>query len=158
MDTSPQLLKRSLRVGLIIKAIDGVLQLCGSALLLVIKPGTLNRAVVLLTQHELSEDPEDVIAQFLLRSAHQLGAAKMFGAWYLFSHGLIKLLLVAAVLRQALWAYPALVGFLLVGVTYQLYRYSYGHSLWLVLLSLYDALIAWLVWHEYRPHQRGLIH
>jgi len=153
MGTSPQLLKRSLRIGLIIKGVDGVLQLFGSTLLVGIKPRTLHRAVVLMTQRELSDDPKDVVAQFLLRSAHQLGAAKTFGAWYLFSHGLIKLLLVTAVLRQALWAYPTIVGFLLIGVVYQLYRYSHGHSLWLVILSLCDALIAWLVWREYRAHR-----
>jgi uncharacterized membrane protein len=56
-----------------------------------------------LTQHELSEDPHDFLAAHLLHAAGGLtGSALRFGAAYLLSHGLVKIVLVAAVLRNKL--------------------------------------------------------
>lgn len=55
-----------------IKGIDGVAEVLGGVLLLLVSPESISRAVAALTQHELSEDPRDFIATDLLRAANEI--------------------------------------------------------------------------------------
>jgi uncharacterized membrane protein len=106
------LLDQTFEVGIILKGLDGVLEVIGGLLLLVVSPATIDRLVTSLTQHELSEDPHDLLATHLLKTAHGLtGAAVLFGAVYLLAHGLVKVVLVAALLKNQLWAYPWTIAF-----------------------------------------------
>jgi uncharacterized membrane protein len=74
----------------------------------------------------------------------------LFGAIYLLAHGLVKVILVAALLKNQLWAYPWTIGFLGVFIVYQLYRLSLKPSVGLTALTIFDAVIVWLTWREYR--------
>jgi uncharacterized membrane protein len=74
----------------------------------------------------------------------------LLGAVYLLSHGVVKVVLVAALLRNELWAYPWMVAFLGVFIAYQAYRLSLGPSLGLAALTVFDAAVAWLTYREYR--------
>ena len=74
----------------------------------------------------------------------------LFGAVYLLAHGLVKVVLVAALLKNQLWAYPWTIAFLGVFIVYQLYRLSLKASVGLAVLTVFDAVIAWLTWREYR--------
>jgi uncharacterized membrane protein len=145
------LLDRTFEVGIILKGLDGVLEIIGGLLLLVVSPATIDRVVTSLTQHELSEDSNDLLATHLLKTAHGLtGAAVLFGAVYLLAHGLVKVILVAALLNNQLWAYPWTIAFLGVFIVYQLYRLTLKPSVGLTALTIFDAFIAWLTWREYR--------
>src|SRR5213082_1627973 len=94
------LLDRTVEVGITLKGLDGVLEVVGGALLLAVSPATINQLVRSLTQHELSQDPHDFIATHLLNAASGLTkSAVLFGSLYLLSHGAIKIVLVAALLR-----------------------------------------------------------
>jgi uncharacterized membrane protein len=120
------LLDQTFEVGIILKGLDGLLEVIGGLLLFVVSPATIDRVVTSLTQHELSEDPHDLLATHLLRTAHGLtGPAVVFGAVYLLAHGLVKVILVTALLKNQLWAYPWTIGFLGVFIVYQLYRLSF---------------------------------
>jgi len=115
----------------------------GGLLLLVVSPATIDRLVTSLTQHELSEDPHDFLATHLLRTAHGLtGSAVLFGAVYLLAHGLVKAILVTALLKNQLWAYPWTIAFLGVFIVYQLYRLSFQPSVGLTALTIFDTVIA----------------
>jgi uncharacterized membrane protein len=59
-------------------------------------------------------------------------------------------ILVAALLKNQLWAYPWTIAFLGVFIVYQLYRLSLKPSLGLTALTIFDSAIAWLTWREYR--------
>jgi uncharacterized membrane protein len=145
------LLDQTFEVGIVLKGLDGVLEVIGGLLLLVVSPATIDRVVTSLTQHELSEDPHDVLATHLLKTAHGLtGSAVLFGAVYLLAHGLVKVILVAALLKNQLWAYPWTIVFLGVFIVYQLYRLSLRASVGLAALTVFDAVIAWLTYREYR--------
>jgi uncharacterized membrane protein len=145
------LLDQTFQIGIILKGLDGVLEVIGGLLLLVVSPATIDRVVASLTQHELSQDPHDFLATHLMKTAHGLtGSAVLFGAVYLLSHGAVKIILVAALLRNELWAYPWLIVFLGVFIVYQVYRLSFKPSVGLTLLTLFDAFIAWLTYREYR--------
>ena len=144
-------LDRIFEIGIILKGLDGVLETIGGLLLLTLTPGTINRLVSGLTQHELSEDPHDFIAGQLLRYAHGLtGTAVTFAALYLLAHGIVKIVLVAALLRNQIWAYPWMIGFLLIFIFYQVYRLVLSPTLGLSALTIFDALIVWLTWREWR--------
>jgi uncharacterized membrane protein len=145
------LLDQTFEVGIILKGLDGVLEVTGSLLLVVVPPATVDRVVTSLTQHELSEDPHDFLATHLLKTAHGLtGPALFFGALYLLLHGLVKVVLVAALLKNQLWAYPWTIGFLGLFIVYQVYRLSFQPSVGLAALTVFDAGIAWLTYREYR--------
>jgi uncharacterized membrane protein len=145
------LLDQTFEVGIILKGLDGVLEVIGGLLLLIVSPATIDRVVTGLTQHELSEDPNDFLATHLLRTAHGLtGSAVLFGAVYLLAHGLVKVILVTALLKNQLWAYPWMIAFLGVFIAYQLYRLSLKASVGLTALTIFDAVIAWLTYREYR--------
>jgi uncharacterized membrane protein len=145
------LLDQTFEVGIILKGLDGALEVIGGFLLLVLSPATIDRVTTTLTQHELSEDPNDLLATHLLKTAHGLtGSAVLFGAVYLLAHGLVKVVLVAALLKNQLWAYPWMVAFLGLFIVYQLYRLSLKPSDGLTALTIFDAVIAWLTYREYR--------
>lgn len=147
----PDLLDRTFEVGISLKGLDGVLEVLGGLLLLLVSPATLNRITTTLTQHELSEDPHDLIATHLLRTAHGLtGSGVRFGAIYLLSHGLVKIVLVVALFRRELWAYPWTIAFLLAFIVYQAYRLTFKPSFGLAALTAFDIFIVWLTYREYR--------
>jgi uncharacterized membrane protein len=145
------LLDQTFAVGIILKGLDGVLEVIGGLLLLVVSPAAIDHAVRRLTQHELSEDPHDFLATHLLRTAHGLtGSTLLFGAVYLLLHGLVKVVLVAALLKNQLWAYPWTIIFLVVFIVYQVYRLSIEPTFGLTALTIFDLVIAWLTYREYR--------
>ncbi|MGE5236396.1 MAG: DUF2127 domain-containing protein [Acidobacteriota bacterium] len=138
-------------VGVVAKGIDGTLEIIGGILALSISRAQLHPVVRLLTQHELAEDPHDVVANFLLRSSQHLSAgAKLFGAVYLLSHGAIKVGLVTALLCKARRAYPTAILAFVVFLVYQVYRYLLTGAPGLLALSVLDVLVVVLTWAEYR--------
>lgn len=79
-----------------------------------------------------------------------------FYAFYLLSHGLVKVVLVFFLLREKLWAYPASIAVFGLFIAYQLYRYSFTHDIGLILLSLFDLFVIYLAVHEYRLLRKHL--
>lgn len=144
-------LDRTFRISLILKGLDGVLELIGGLLLLLVTPAQIGDLARFLTQHELAQDPRDFVANSLLHLTSNLsGSASLFGAIYLLLHGAVKVVLVWAVLKEKLWAYPWMIAFLLVFIAYQAYRISVAFSWGMVLLTAFDIFIVWITWREYR--------
>ena len=138
-------------ISVIAKGIDGVLETVGGVLLLLTSPTQLHHIARILTQHELSEDPHDIVANYLLHSSQGLSAgAKMFGAMYLLWHGVVKVGLVTALLLRRRWAYPVAILAFLLFLVYQLYRYSHTDAPELLVLSVMDVVVIVLTWFEYR--------
>ena len=144
-------LDRTFRISVALKGLDGVLEVIGGLVLLFISPDTLQAWARTLTAHELAQDPHDFIARHLLNSASQLShGTTLFGAAYLLTHGIAKIVLVVAVLRGQLWAYPWMIALLGVFIVYQVYRLSYRLSVGLLLLTLFDMFVVVLTVLEYR--------
>jgi uncharacterized membrane protein len=88
-------------IGVIAKGVDGVLETIGGVLLLFVSPTQIHSLVAMLTQHELSEDPSDLVSNYLLNSTRDLSTgATVFAATYLLWHGIVKIGLVAALLLR----------------------------------------------------------
>lgn len=143
------------KISLYLKAADGILECLGGLLLLVLKPEQLNSLARIVTQHELSTDPKDFISNHILISAHGLTSASLvFGAIYLLSHGILKIVLVVEVLRQHLWAYIGLIVVTSGFIIYQIYRLAYKFSIGLLLLTVFDMLVVYLTQKEYRKRRQ----
>lgn len=110
---SRQHVHRLFAASVLIKGVDGVLETIGGILFMFVSPKALNSLVIFFTAHELSEDPDDWFATSLRHAVHNLSSeTELFVSAYLVAHGLIKILVVAGLLRKKLWAYPTALWFL----------------------------------------------
>lgn len=151
MNEKRNLIHDIFEVGVLLKGLNGLLEIIGGLMLFFIRPTTVNTFVRMITQDELSEDPKDLIANFLTTTAHTLSIrGDYFGGIFLFSHGLIKIGLIIALLKKKIWAYPLAIAVFGAFVAYQLYRYSISHSPWMIALSVLDAFVIVLTSLEYR--------
>ena len=142
-------------IGVILKGLNGLLELIGGILLLVFPPSAIQRFVIGLTHNELSRDPNDFVATHLRAAAEHLSvSAQLFAAIFLLSHGVIKVLLVYALLRRKLWAYPVAMGVFAAFGVYQIYRYMVAPSGWLIALTVLDAIVIALTWAEWHRPKR----
>lgn len=142
-------------ISIILKGVNALMEIAGSIIIFIISQDLVTKLVLRLTQEELSEDPQDLIANYLVNSASHFSVnAQHFFAFYLFSHGIIKLALVVGLLKNKFWAYPASLVVFGIFIIYQIYRYYFTHSVWLVALTVFDLLVIWLVWHEYNYLKR----
>lgn len=156
-DRTEARIHRLFQVSVILKGLHALIE-CGSGVALyLVSNQTIVHLAQLLTQEELLEDPRDVVAVRLLDAAQHLSVGtQSFYAFYLLSHGLVKVVLVAGLLRERLWAYPASLVALAGFIAYQLYRYSYTHGVGLLVLTVFDIVLIVLVWHEWRVLERHL--
>jgi len=135
---------------LVIKGVDGVLEITGG-LLFILSPGTVTGVVAVLTAHELSRKPDNWIAHSAERWLNNFTSnTQHFVSTYLIVHGLIKLLLVLGLWREQRWAFPASLVFLGIFVVYQFYRVAHTHSLTLLTLAILDIAVMVLIYREYQ--------
>jgi uncharacterized membrane protein len=144
-------------IGLLMKGIDGLLEIIGSILLKFIDPVRMNRLVHFFTQGELSEDPKDFVANTLIRLASSFSIdTQSFGVFYLMTHGIVKCIIILLLWRRKLWAYPVSVISLVLFIVYQIYRYTITPSIWLILLSIFDLIMILLTYLEYQRMKQKL--
>lgn len=142
-------------ISLLLKGAHALIECIGSVALYLASKGSIVALVNMITQEELIEDPTDFVAAHLLSAAQNFSVgSKEFYAFYLLSHGAIKILLVIGLLKNRLWAYPGSLVALGLFVLYQLYRFSYTHSYGLILLTIFDLFLMVLIWHEYKLVRR----
>jgi uncharacterized membrane protein len=148
---------RLFEVSVALKGLHAFLEIASGLLLYFVSTATILALVQRLSQSELLEDPNDFIARHLQTFAAGVSVeAHHFYAFYLLSHGVVKAVLVAGLLREKLWAYPASFAVFGAFIAYQLYRYSYTHEIMLIGLSVLDAVVILLAIHEYRLLRRHL--
>jgi uncharacterized membrane protein len=144
-------------ISVLLKGAHALIECIGGLVLAFISTDAIKGLVNALTQDELIEDPNDFIAGHLLSLAQDFTVStQRFYAFYLLSHGVIKVFLVAGLLRNKLWAYPASLVVLGLFIVYQLYRFSYTHGAGLIVLTVFDIIVMGLIWHEYRLVSRHL--
>ena len=152
-----RIVDRAFFLALAVKAIDGTLELIAGLLLFVVPPSAITLVFRSLTQHELSEDPQDFVAIHVRAAAEQLAGSasgRRFGVLYLMGHGVIKLVLVGALVRRLRPAYPVAIVFLSSFILYELYRSVLGHSIALLLFAALDTGITTMVVREYLELRR----
>ena len=145
------------KISLIFKGFIALTEIIGGILVFFISQEFIMKLVIAITQDELTEDPKDFIAHFLIQSAQNLSiGSRHFAAFFLTSHGIIKMFLIIGLLREKLWYYPAAIVVFGLFIIYQLYRFSFTHSPWLLLITVIDALVIALTWHEWKYLRRKI--
>jgi len=149
------LLDKAFMLGVGVKGADGILEMVGGWLLWAAPRTELNRWVVLLTQHELMEDPDDYIATHLRTMASHLSLhSKHIAAFYLMAHGLIKVILAVSLLRKKLWAYPAAIAFLSAFAAYTFYCFACTRLPLLAVLAALNLILVLLISAEYAQRRK----
>jgi len=140
-------------LGIWFKGIDGVLELIGVILFLCVSPHAINHLIIALTQH----DPGDFICNALRHAGDHLadGHAKIIGSIYLLSHGAIKVFLVAGILRGKLWYFPTAMIVIGIFILVQSGRLAFHFSWPLLIATVIDAVIIFLIWHEYHRAKKN---
>lgn len=151
------LLDRIFEGGIVIKGVTGLLEFLGGLLLLFVSPTQMHQFVSFVTQRELLEDPNDRVAHLLLdATSHFTSGSQVFAMAYLWIHAIIKLVAVIGILRNQLWAYPfslITLGLLMVYQTYSIVFVKV--SVGMILLTVFDVFILWLIWREYGKVKAG---
>ncbi|HET9146177.1 MAG TPA: DUF2127 domain-containing protein [Sphingomicrobium sp.] len=143
-------------VSLAIKGLNGLAEIAGGIAIYLTSTETIARWIAQFA-NALGGNPKRWIPAHLLKFGDSLTVSQHdFVAFYLLTHGVVKIVLVYGLLRERLWSYP--VSFVVFSgyIIYQLYRFTFTHSLLLIVLSIFDAFILTLAVHEYRLVRRNL--
>lgn len=142
---------RLFEIGVLLKGIEGILELIGGVSFFFSSADYLNRIVSALTQNELSAEPNDYLTNLAVNWFHHLTAGAIhFVAFFLIINGIINVTLVYGITRKKMWAYQGAIAVLILFVIFQAYRLFYAQSWFLVLATAYDAALAGLISHEYK--------
>ena len=142
-------IRRIFKVSVLLKAANAIAEIIGGTSLLF--TGEITKIVSKMIQREFLEDPRDYVANIAQHYLPYFSEhSQSFAAFYLLSHGVIKIFLAVGLLRNKLWAYPAAIAFFILFILYQIYRYTYTQSSFLILLTVFDLIVVGLTWHEYK--------
>lgn len=138
-------------LSLVIKAAFAVAEIAAGIFAYIVTQRFLLGLVHAITATELTEDPRDLIANYLLHAVQGLSvSSQSFAAFYLASHGVVKLWLISGLWRKKRGYYPAAIVVFSLFILYQAYRYSFTQSLSLLLITVLDLVIVALTWLEYQ--------
>jgi len=144
---------------IIFKFLDGSLQFLSGISLFFIKPQTIEKLIISLSQRELLEDPKDFFANAAIHLSQSISLnSKRFVTLYLIFHGIINITLAIGLWQRKHWAYLTAMIFLNALMAYQIYRINHTHSIALFFLTLLDAAVIWIIYRDYRLHfKRSLL-
>jgi uncharacterized membrane protein len=136
-----------------IKGLDGALGVIGGALLLFVKPHTLDEIIAWLTTHELPllHNRNDFFFNLLIHWLSHLDVSQLaFASGYLMAHGAMKSFLSITLLLGRPWSYPVGSAFLALFIAYTGYR-LHLHWTWpLFAFLLFDLFTLAMVAREWR--------
>ena len=138
-------------ISVALKGVASLAEIVSGLVVLFVPVSFFTDFAIYYAQGELLEEPGDFIASHLLQLAQQFSLASgTFIAFYLLSRGIIKFGLVVALLKERLWAYPASLAVLGLFVAYQVYQIALTRSVLIILLTLFDLIVIYFIWREYR--------
>lgn len=136
---------------LVVKGIHAIIELIGAAVVYLVSSETIVRFATILAGGEFAEDPHGLFVSLFMQAAHHLAVpAKAFFAGYLLVSGLVNLLIVWSLWHEKLHFFPVAIGIIAAVGAYELYRFATGGGWWFLVLALFEVLVIWLVYHEYR--------
>ncbi len=143
--------ERLFKVAMVVKGVDGAIELIGAIALLLIPGGAVQTLINDVISRDLLGPPDGSLARhFVSGTAEFASGDRTFAVVYLGLHGVVKLLLVVALLRRIRPMYPVAVVVLGLFVGYEIYRATQTGSVLLPFLAALDVAIIGLVIREYR--------
>ena len=144
-------------VSLLLKGLHALVEIAGGIFTFLISPNYIVRIITRITEGELAENPPDIFTHYLLNFLQSFSVGtKQFIAFYLLSHGIINLILVVGLFKKKMWAYHTSFIALTIFAIYQIYRYIYHHSIWLIIFTVLDFIMMWLIWKEYHRVKKSI--
>jgi uncharacterized membrane protein len=134
------------KIGIWLKGVDGVLEVVGGILFLIVSPAALNRYVGILTQHGLHDWLGDELRHWAANLHH---GSKLIGGVYLLGNGVVKIFLAAGILRGKLWCYPLAVIVISIFVCLEVARLVIHFSIPMLTGTVIDIAIVLLIAWEY---------
>jgi uncharacterized membrane protein len=148
------LLDKVFEGSLLFKGLEAVGELLAGFLLLFVSPESIHKFITFVTQQALSNGGSNAFSNFLIHSANSLNVSHVgFLIVYLWIHAAIKLVAVVGLLRNLAWAYPFSFVSLGLLVIYQVYSIVERKSIGMVILTIFDLFVLWLIWREYKKQQ-----
>jgi uncharacterized membrane protein len=138
--------------GIIIKGVDGLIELV-TGLLLLISPGLVHTVLSAVAGKAATGHNQlyHFIGDYVARLDKELAASGLtFLIIFLITHGVVKLVLVYCLLKKIVKVYPAALAILGLFLVYQLYVFIQTPTVGMALFCLLDAAIIVLVWREYK--------
>ncbi len=143
--------ERLFKIAMVVKGVDGAAELIGAIALLLVSGGTIQTLINDVVSRDLLGPPDGSLARhFVSGTAEFASGNRTFAVVYLGLHGIVKLLLVVALLRKIRPMYPVAVVVLGLFVVYEIYRATQTGSVLLPFLAALDVAIIVLVIREYR--------
>jgi len=144
-------------IGVLIKFFFGLFEILAGILLAISGRLITDNFIISLAQQEIAEDPNDLIANYLINLSGNLAAgAHFFAIFYLLFHGVVNIFLVITLLKSKIWGYPWIMAGFSYFIIYQTYRYFHTHSLMLLFLTAFDIFVVTIIYLEYRSKIRKL--
>jgi uncharacterized membrane protein len=142
---------RLLRAALFLKGLDGAVELLAGLALLAVGARPLDAVTRRAVEHHLLGSPHGALAErFATGEAALSGGDRTFAIVYLTLHGLVKIGLVVALLREVLPAYPVAGGVLGVFCACEVYRAVDRGSWSMWAAAALDLALIVLLLREYR--------
>ncbi len=136
------------RIGLIVKGVDSVFEVIGGVILLM--PMKLAKYILILATHELYRHHQ-VLAGKLDNLAVDVSVKASVGAAiYLMVHGLAKVILITAIVREKRWGYIGLIAVLTLFTGLEVARGIMAKEIVTGVLGLFDLSVVVLIYKEYR--------
>lgn len=136
---------------LLLKAVFAALEAAAGLGLRLVPNSQIHKLAGWLTHRELIEDPADPLSLRISRLIDGFSdGSQHFYAFYLMSHGLIKLVIVILLMRRIAFAYPLGIAVFAGFVVFQAERFLVTHSPFLLALTLLDLVVIYLTWREWR--------
>lgn len=138
-------------LALLLKVVNGGLEVLGSALVLLVPPSLVIKIVEYLTGGELGQDIDDPIIASIREAAQAFTVHSHYLlATYLFLHGAVKVLLVIGIFSGKRIAYPLFMISLIIFGAYEAYRGFVRQELLLQIVAIFDFTLLLLTAYEYR--------
>ncbi len=134
----------------IIKGVDGFLEIIGGLLLIFFSPLAITRTVLFLGRTELVGNPRHPFINFIYGIASGVSVHRRYVYSFLFlSHGAVKLILVGGLVRNKIWAYPTTIIIFTVFAFYQSFEIYSNPSPLLAVITLIDIFVVLLISREF---------
>jgi uncharacterized membrane protein len=145
------LLDKTYEIGIIIKGIDGTIELLAGFAILLLSP----HAITSLTHffdNVLSFDGNlNIITAHIEKTGGSLASGHtLFAAAFLITHGLVKVVLVTCLLLNKLWAYPWALVILSIFTIYQGHLLVTKPTFGMLFLTVLDVAIIYLIYREWQ--------
>ncbi len=135
----------------LLKGFISVVEVVGGCALFFIPSETIVQAALFVLNHLPIASLQNTLMQEV---AKYTSSTVTFVALYLVSRGLIKAVLIFALLKNKLWAYPSSLVVLAAFVLYQAYQIVKDHSFIIISITLFDLVVMYFIYREWRIVRR----